>query len=916
MMSFVAYGESYEQRFETSCERFAMSAVHGVRTPLITDVASLDAFELAIESFRGKYLLYATGESADALFALLLDHALEVAEAVRHVALNSWHEFAEAVYFVAVVAVDATARPEQLTFDSRRLVNREAKFILRRTVDAIGTSDNGESILAHLNRFTASGVFALEVAPLHAHMQHLRLPAWPPGELREVAADLMRGVPLSTVVDVFLPEPSHDFRGSDFAVFVAWLRRMPELACVYLAASNITEEQLRQLAALRDKRCTQLRFVVLRSKNSLSLAEQRALEAECDSVFVFPDGEREPATRRVLERRAAYRAFRFGAARAQSSPDLHTAVRMGDSDGVESLVAAGASLYQCGTGLSDGDVFDVALRCGRQDLLAGATSDVDELLAAIRASDDARVRQAVLAGVLKHAAADCEPLRLACALGRTAIVTLLLEGGANHEARDEHGWTPLMAAAHHADVLRVLLQRVNQSDLNQRANDGRTTALLLAVAHDSSGQCAQLLLDAGGDGFGATVLGTTVLSLAVRAGSMALVQRLLTLPHVDANAADLRGRTALMLLALKGGDATTCAALLRSGAQAAQLAHGGVGALLLACQEGHAAMAELLLDGGADVNSRTSDEHALTPLVMAVLRRRTACVALLLRRGADLNVVWQRGMSVLGVAVRTGCAESVRQLLAAKASADGSGIGEDAVVSPLVAASGCGNRELVDALLEAGADVDNTALHNAARGGFVGVVRTLLAFGAAVDWASPCAHPRVHTPLHYAVSGGHADVVAVLLAHGADRRLIDIDDSVSASVRAALATTVPHPRGGWLVEEVRGRLPQEQEKEKTEDDRRRREHDKNARETVLSQLRAELARPSPPRQPLPAALSSSDQSMLSKSADSDDDDHDQASGIGYDAEDCDTTSSDSSATSKGPWSKLFGHAHTHLIETH
>jgi ankyrin repeat protein len=454
-----------------------------------------------------------------------------------------------------------------------------------------------------------------------------------------------------------------------------------------------------------------------------------------------------------------------------------------------------------------------------------------------------------------------------------------------------------------------------------------------------------------------------VLSLAVRAGSMALVQRLLTLPHVDANAADLRGRTALMLLALKSGDATTCAALLRSGAQAAQLAHGGVGALLLACQEGHAAMAELLLDGGADVNSRTSDEHALTPLVMAVLRRRTACVALLLRRGADLNVVWQRGMSVLGVAVRLGCADSVRQLLAAKASADGSGIGEDAVVSPLVAASGCGNRELVDALLEAGADVDNTALHNAARGGFVGVVRTLLAFGAAVDWASPCAHPRVHTPLHYAVSGGHADVVAVLLAHGADRRLIDIDDSVSASVRAALATTVPHPRGGWLVEEVRGRLPHEQEKEKTEDDRRRREHDKNARETVLSQLRAELARivfeqpktprdpvarvpvaassatphsvplsqqwpaalrslrfseppPSPPRQPLPAALSSSDQSMLSKSADSDDDDHDQASGIGYDAEDCDTTSSDSSATSKGPWSKLFGHAHTHLIETH
>lgn len=109
---------------------------------------------------------------------------------------------------------------------------------------------------------------------------------------------------------------------------------------------------------------------------------------------------------------------------------------------------------------------------------------------------------------------------------------------------------------------------------------------------------------------------------------------------------------------------------------------------------------------------------------MAVLCRRMACIALLLRRGADANVVWQNGMSVLSVAVRSGYGEAVQHLLAAKASADGSGFGSDAVVPPLVAASACGNRDVVDALLEAGADVDNTALHNAARGGFVGVVRT------------------------------------------------------------------------------------------------------------------------------------------------------------------------------------------------
>jgi hypothetical protein len=317
-------------------------------------------------------------------------------------------------------------------------------------------------------------------------------------------------------------------------------------------------------------------------------------------------------------------------------------------------------------------------------------------------------------------------------------------------------------------------------------------------------------------------------------------------------------------------------------------------------------MAELLLDGGADPNSHTTDEHYMTPLVIALLCRRTTCIALLLRRGADANILWLNGMSALGVAVRRGCAESVRQLLAAKASADGSGIGADACVPPLVAASACGNDDLVNALLEAGADVDNTALHNAARGGFVGVVRALLAFGAAVDWASLSAHPCVHTPLYYAVGGGHADVVAVLLAHGADRRLVDVDDSVAASMRKALEAMVPHPRGRWLLEEVRGRCPEEREREKAEDGQRRREHDNMERNAALSrpvaqQLLAVQQSQRLSEPPVTALLSNGSQNEGSDSSGS-------SITIGYGADDCDT-GSDS-------WSMQFGHAHHHLIETH
>lgn len=141
-----------------------------------------------------------------------------------------------------------------------------------------------------------------------------------------------------------------------------------------------------------------------------------------------------------------------------------------------------------------------------------------------------------------------------------------------------------------------------------------------------------------------------------------------------------------------------------------------------------------------------------------------------------------------------------------------------------------------------------------------------------------------------------------------------------------LGAMVPHPRGRWLLEEVRGRCTEEREQEKTEDDQRRREHDTKARNAALSRLariglekpktprdqqavqvpvaassaaapqavrapveqqwpavqqspprrslRLSEPMPPPPRPPVAAAvLSNSDQSMRSRSADSDDDDH-------------------------------------------
>ncbi len=149
----------------------------------------------------------------------------------------------------------------------------------------------------------------------------------------------------------------------------------------------------------------------------------------------------------------------------------------------------------------------------------------------------------------------------------------------------------------------------------------------------------------------------------------------------------------------------------------------------------------------------------------------------------------------------SGDATSARLLLGAGppsqldvASADGQ--------TPLMIAVSNKRKELVDLLLEGGADVDaatgygGTSLHFAAHRSLVDVVRALLEAGAdagaaddlgktplhaaaarsaavsgALLWAG--ADPRAEaahrvTPLHLAARAGRADVVRLLLAYGAD----------------------------------------------------------------------------------------------------------------------------------------------------
>jgi len=81
--------------------------------------------------------------------------------------------------------------------------------------------------------------------------------------------------------------------------------------------------------------------------------------------------------------------------------------------------------------------------------------------------------------------------------GRVERTKAMLRAGANPDARDMNGWTPLMHAADrgHASLISILLDA--RANLDIRAADG-TTALFMAVsrAHE---KIAEMLIDAGAD---------------------------------------------------------------------------------------------------------------------------------------------------------------------------------------------------------------------------------------------------------------------------------------------------------------------------------------------------------------------------------------------------------------------------------
>ncbi len=337
-----------------------------------------------------------------------------------------------------------------------------------------------------------------------------------------------------------------------------------------------------------------------------------------------------------------------------------------------------------------------------------------------------------------------------------ALALLLIEHGADVNAVDQSGHSPLMQAvragrAHTADVLLA-----HGADIYARDSDDLTALMIAAQARRL--ECIALLLDRGADADARTNSGGTTLMAAAEGGRVEIA-RLLMARGQDVNTQSVNGQTALLralfnqqddmtaflrgagahvgfLEAVALGDEELAASLpvpdaaergpkwgyasllwaikyeqmnmvrllLSRGVSANADNKSGQPALMFAVMRGHEPIVRLLLDAGADPGGRPNSH--ITPLSWAAKHGETEIMNLLLERGADVEATRPDGGSNLSGSVMFGNVASSRRLL--EVGADANGKVSD-TTSLLEFATIRNDKDMVALLLEFGARPEKNA---------------------------------------------------------------------------------------------------------------------------------------------------------------------------------------------------------------
>jgi len=338
------------------------------------------------------------------------------------------------------------------------------------------------------------------------------------------------------------------------------------------------------------------------------------------------------------------------------------------------------------------------------------------------------------------------------AFSPASSVRAAIDAGADVDARNRDGNTPLHDATRNWEVLHLLVDA--GADVNARDDDGRTPLHTHAWTVDPG--VVRVLLDAGADVNARDNKGGTPLHRSVKAGMPEVVQALLD-AGADLGARDNDGRTPLHSSVTEPGSESLAPSYVSP------------------------EVVQVLLDAGADVNAR--DDDGRTPLhnvaswwIDPEVTRGT--IQVLLDGGADIDARDNNGETPLHRSVTSGEPEVVQALLDGGADIDARDNDDrtplhSSVTEPGFEFPGYISWEVVQVLIDAGADVDardnegRTPLHThawtvapntVAWAVLPEVAQTLVDAGADVN----ARDNDGKTPLDLAEERGKLDTIRVL----------------------------------------------------------------------------------------------------------------------------------------------------------